>query len=137
MDEFALLAKLNAISDDQDNEDDEKDNPNINVPKPQIDKPEVSDHPQEDFGSGIYDIPESIVTKRSPVSMLNSDLVKINIVEVIPKVSKSIFKSAQNAYVVNTIPYGWKVQREYKDLVFYRDAIHKQFPGDIVTFINI
>lgn len=82
--------------------------------------------------ASVYDVPDSLITKCSPVSMLGGELVKVQVVEVVPRVSKGIFKSAQNLYLLNTAPYNWKVEREYKDLGVYRDMVRRQFPGEVV-----
>jgi len=119
LDEWSLYSKLEGIEDPVEDEEEQKDSPSQeNVKKVEI--------------TGIYDIPESLITKCSPVSMLGGDLVKIEVVEVIPRVSKGLFKSAQNLYVFNTSPYNWKVEREYKNMILYREIIRKQFPGEVV-----
>lgn len=126
LDEYSLFSKLNDIEDPVNNEEEEK--------NPQIQHSSTVPSSQENVQGveGIYDIPESLITKRSPVSMLGGDLVKIEVTEVIPRLSKGLFKSAQNLYVFNTSPYNWKVQREYKDMILYREIIRKQFPGEVV-----
>ena len=84
---------------------------------------------------GIYDFPEFITTKRSPVSMLSGDLVKIKVVDFFSKKSKGLLSYTRNFCVIETEPYDWKVQRDCNDLIEYRELIMKQFPGDIVDLL--
>jgi hypothetical protein len=47
--------------------------------------------------------------------------------------SGGILSTRKNFYIIETQPHGWKVEREYKHLIAYRECMQKQFPGDIVT----
>jgi len=82
--------------------------------------------------TNLYDLPEFIQTKRSPVAMLSSDLVSIKVTKVSFNITSGLFKINHTLFTIETSPYGWTVVRGYKDLALYRELIHKQFPGDIV-----
>jgi len=86
--------------------------------------------------ASVYDFSEYISTKRSNVSMLSSDLVKIIINDAYPKTSGGLIKTTHTVFVIETAPYGWRVERDFKDLSTFRECIHKQFPGDIIPPMN-
>lgn len=83
--------------------------------------------------TNLYDLPELVQTKRSPVAMLSSDLVSVKVTKASFNVLGGIFKTNHNQFTIETSPYGWTVVREYKDLAQYRELVCRQFPGDIVS----
>eukprot|EP00826_Nyctotherus_ovalis_P008439 TRINITY_DN12186_c0_g4_i9.p1 TRINITY_DN12186_c0_g4~~TRINITY_DN12186_c0_g4_i9.p1 ORF type:complete len:170 (-),score=33.57 TRINITY_DN12186_c0_g4_i9:1343-1852(-) len=93
----------------------------------------VSEASSKAESTNLYDLPELVQTKRSPVAMLSSDLVNIKVAKASFNVLGGIFKTNRNQFIIETSPYGWTVAREYKDLVQYRELVCRQFPGDIVT----
>lgn len=66
-----------------------------------------------------------------PASSLTNTKPAIKVVEPMVK-EGGLFSSKSVSYVLETKPFDWKVQRSYKDVLWLREQLQKEFPGHIV-----
>lgn len=76
---------------------------------------------------------EIVTTKKSRESPLISPSVQIKVLDATSKLTGGLFNTTHNFYIIETQPYGWKVEREYKQIITFREILQKQFPGNIVN----
>jgi hypothetical protein len=76
-----------------------------------------------------WDAQERVTTQRPPVSALGNESVKVEVSCVISKVSSGFIKTSRTFYVLLTSPQKWQVEREYKDIMAFRELLCKRFPG--------
>ncbi len=96
-----------------------------------IGKPTRTDHIELE----IQAMPDVLHTNTVVPSKLAAPGVAVRLGETHLKSSGGLLATTRQYHVLETGPFGWKVEREFSDVTNLREALRKQFPGHVVSLM--
>ena len=82
------------------------------------------------------ELPKEVICETLPATMFTDAKVIIKVIEPIIK-SSGIFSFTTVNYLLKTEPGELEVQRSYKDVLWLREQLQKEFPGHIVFCLSV